>query len=129
MPSIYTCLRLDVTLKISPMKSAPVLAWKKRYAQLRQSLSKLGYISEGSVLDRATLKTKRTGYQWTRKVGQKTVTIALSPEQFAAMKVAIENRRQLAKTLRQMESLSRQILFYTLPDTRRSKPLNKRDLR
>jgi hypothetical protein len=114
---------------MSHMKSAPVLAWKKRYDRLRQSLSGLGYISAGSVLDRATLKRKRTGYQWTRKVGQKTVTIALSPEQFAAMKKAIENRRRLAKTIHQMESLSRKILFYTLPDTRRFKSLTKKDLR
>ncbi len=111
------------------MKKTPVAAWKKRYACLRQSLSGLGYISEGSVLDRTKLKTRRTGYQWTRKVGQKTATIALSVEQFKAMKKAIENRRRLARTIKQMESLSRRILFHTLPDTTRTKPLTTKDLR
>jgi hypothetical protein len=111
------------------MKSARMAAWQKRYARLRQSLSRLGYISEGSVLDRKRLKTRRTGYQWTRKVGRKTVTIALSAEQFKAMKEAIDNRRRLARTVKQMESLSRRILFHTLPDTHRFKPLNYKDLR
>ena len=71
----------------------------------------------------------RTGYQWTRKVGRKTVTVALSAEQFKAMKKAVQNGRRLRKTLRAMEVLSRQILFATTPDTRRSKPFATRDLR
>ena len=110
------------------MEKAQVAAWKKRYVRLRQSLSGLDYISEGTVLDRRTLKTSRSGYQWTRKVGQKTVTIALSAPQFKAMKKAVENRRRLASTIRQMEILSRRILFHTLPDTRRTKPLIIKDL-
>jgi hypothetical protein len=103
--------------------------WRQRYAQLQQSLARIGYISEGSVLDRTTLKPPRTGYQWTRKVGQKTLTVALSAEQFTAMSKAIQNRRRLAKTIRKMEGLSRQILFATTPDTQRFKPLKARDLR
>lgn len=103
--------------------------WQQRYAQLQQSLARIGYISEGSVLDRTTLKPPRTGYQWTRKVGQKTVTVALSAEQFAAMRTAIQNRRRLAKTIRELEILSRQILFATTPDTQRFKPFKARDLR
>jgi hypothetical protein len=110
------------------MKKAPIALWKNRYLRLRQSLSSLGYISEGSVLDRTKLKTRRTGYQWTRKVGRKTVTIALSAQQFKAMKKAVDNRRRLARAIRQMESLSRRILFHTLPDTRRLKPLTTKDL-
>jgi hypothetical protein len=101
----------------------------KRYASLRQSLARIGYISDGSVLDRATLRPPRTGYQWTRKMGQKTVTVALSAEQFEGMKKAIQNRRHLRKTLHAMETLSRQIVFATTPDTRRFKPLKSRDLR
>jgi hypothetical protein len=110
------------------MKNTPVRAWEKQYAQLRQSVARLGYISAGSVLDRAQLKNPRTGYQWTRKVGQKTITLALSARQFAAMKQAVANRRRLGKTIRRMEILSRKILFETLPDTRRLKPLRKKDL-
>ena len=101
---------------------------KEDYARLRRSLARIGYISEGSVVDRAKLQNPRAGYQWTRKVGNKTVTVALSPEQFAAMKQAIENGSRLRKTIREMEALSRKILFHTLPDTRRTKYLSKKDL-
>ena len=77
------------------------------------------------MLDRSTLRRPRSGYQWTRKVAQKTVTLALSAEQFQAIGQAIDNRRKLTKTLTHMERISRRILFSTLPDTRRRKPLNK----
>ncbi len=106
-----------------------LLRWQQRHATLQQSLARIGYISEGSVLDRTTLKPPRTGYQWTRKVGQKTVTVALSAAQFEAMKKAVENRRRLRKTIRAMEVISRRILFASAPDTRRLKPFKAKDLR
>jgi len=113
------------------MNKAPKLppSLSQRYAALRRSLIRLGYISDGSVLDRAKLKRPRTGYQWTRKVGQKTVTVALSAAQFHELNKAIQNGRRLRKTVRAMEVLSRQILFATTPDTRRFKPLQSKDLR
>jgi hypothetical protein len=113
------------------MKNVPKVTHNgpRRYAALRRSLARIGYISDGSVLDRTTLRRARTGYQWTRKVGRKTVTVALSAEQFKAMKKAVQNGRRLRKTLRAMEGLSRQILFAATPDTRRHKPFTIRDLR
>jgi hypothetical protein len=109
--------------------SRPRPPWHKQYDALRQSLAHMGYISDGSVVDRARLKPPRTGFQWTRKVRDKTVTLALSAEQFQEMKQAIHNGRQLRRTIRAMEALSRQILFATTRDTRRFKPLKSRDLR
>lgn len=113
------------------MKNAPKVTPNgfQRYASLRRSLARIGYISDGSVLDRASLRPARTGYQWTRKVGRKTVTVALSAEQFKAMKKAVQNGRRLRKTIHAMEALSRQILFTTTPDTRRVKPFTIKDLR
>ena len=99
-----------------------------QYQRLCASLARTGYISQGSVLDRSTLRPPRSGYQWTRKVARKTITVALSPEQFHSLRTAIQNRRKLQKTLAQMEKLSRQILFKTLPDTRRHKSLPKKVL-
>src|SRR5580765_8288084 len=96
-----------------------------QYQRLCASLVSTGYISQGSVLDRSTLRPPRSGYQWTRKVARKTITVALSPEQFHALRLAIENRRSLDKRIRKMEKLSRQILFGTLPDPHRRKPLPK----
>ena len=110
-------------------KRAPLLdCLRRKYQRLSGSLTTTGYICQGSVLDRSTLRPARSGYQWTRKVGQKTITIALSPEQFQAVGKAIENRRRLAKTLAEMEQISRRILFSSLPDTRRRKPLRHRVL-
>ncbi|HOX03230.1 MAG TPA: hypothetical protein P5555_13145 [Candidatus Paceibacterota bacterium] len=91
-------------------------------------MAHLGYISQGSVVDRSQLHPPRSGYQWTGKVARKTITVALSREQFLALRTAIQNRRALQKTIAQMERLSRQILFETLPDTHRRKPLPKKVL-
>jgi hypothetical protein len=106
--------------------SARVL--QRQYQRLCSSLASTGYISQGSVLDRSRLRPSRSGYQWTRKVARKTITVALSPEQFHSLGLAIQNRRRLQKTIAKMEKLSRQILFGTLPDTRRRKSLPKKVL-
>lgn len=100
----------------------------REYQRLSGSLAGIGYISQGSVVDRSRLRTPRSGYQWTRKVAQKTITVALSPAQFRSLKKAIANRRTLEKTITKMEKISRQILFETLPDTTRRKPLPKKVL-
>ena len=107
-------------------KSAPVGSLQRRYCSLCSSLAQTGYISQGSVLDRSTLHPPRSGYQWTRKVARKTINVALSSQQFDSLRLAIENRRKLQKTITQMERISRQILFGTLPDTHRRKPLPKK---
>lgn len=100
----------------------------QRFERLRRRLAGLGYISQGSVLDRSTLTPPRSGYQWTRKVGQKTVTVSLSAAQYEGLKKAVANERTLWKIVAEMERISRQILFETLPDTRRRKRLSKRVL-
>ncbi|HWQ91874.1 MAG TPA: DUF6788 family protein [Clostridia bacterium] len=113
---------------MSKKKAVRLEALQREYKRLCDSLVTVGYISQGSVLDRSKLRRPRSGYQWTRKVAQKTITVALSQEQFQAVSKAVENRRKLAKTLTKMESLSRRILFNSLPDTHRRKPLNQKVL-
>ena len=54
--------------------------------------------------------------------------MALSKEQYEALKEAIENWREVEATLDRMQKLTRQRIFGTLPDTRRRKPLSKRVL-
>jgi hypothetical protein len=98
---------------------------EKHYDRLRQKLARTGYISRGSVLARSVATSGRSGYQWTRKVAGKTVSVSLSQEQFEAMKQAVSNQRELCRTLEQMEKVSRQLLFQTTADTRRRKPLGK----
>lgn len=101
---------------------------QREYQRLCTSLATVGYISQGSVVDRSRLRHPRSGYQWTTKVARKTVTVALSPELFKAVGKAIKNRRKLAKTLTKMENLSRRILFSSLPDTQRRKPVQHKVL-
>lgn len=111
------------------MPSTPSLAqWKRRYNRLRRSLARIGYISQGSVVQRTVSQSGRSGCQWTRKVAGKTITVSLSPSQFEAMKHAVANERTLWQTVKEMERLSRQIIFATTPDTRRRKRLNKKVL-
>ena|SRR6516164_9487376 len=109
-------------------KSLATQDLSRQYQRLCATLAGTGYISQGSVLDRSRLRPPRSGYQWTRKLARKTITVALSPEQFHALRQAIANRRRLDKTIREMERLSRQILFGSLPDTRRRKSLPKKVL-
>jgi len=112
------------------MKNRPpsLAALEQQYDRLRKSLARMGYISQGSVLARSVATSGRSGYQWTRKVAQKTITVSLSQQQFEAMKQAVQNERKLWKTVQEMEKVSRQILFASLPDTRRRKRLAKRVL-
>jgi hypothetical protein len=109
-------------------RSPSLAALEEQYDRLRKSLAQIGYISQGSVLARSVATSGRSGYQWTRKVAQKTVTVSLSQQQFLAMKQAVQNERQLWKTIQQMEKVSRQILFASLPDTNRRKRLAKKVL-
>ena len=101
---------------------------EREYAQLRQQLSRLGPISQGSVQDRTARKGGGAGYQWTRKVAGKTVTVSLTWEQFARLKKAISNYRQLRRQLRRMENLSRRMIFKSHPHPSRRKSLTQKVL-
>ena len=108
------------------MSKRPTLpGLQRQYQQLRQPLEDLGPISQGSVQDRTARKGGGAGYQWTRKVARKTVTVSLSPEQFVLMKQAVGNYRHLRQRLRKMESLSRRIIFKSEPHPRRRKSLTQ----
>lgn len=115
---------------MTPMKDTPdsLAALKAEFKRLRHSLARIGYISQGSVQERSVAASGRSGYQWTRKVAQKTVSVALSQAQFEAMQEAVVNERKLWKTVQQMERISRRIIFASAPDTRRRKRLSKKVL-
>jgi hypothetical protein len=67
-------------------------------------------------------------YQWTRKVKAKTVSVALSREQYEALKEAIDNWHQTQEILQRMQALSRHVIFEMLPNPPRRKRLGKRVL-
>jgi hypothetical protein len=97
------------------------------YRRLQRQLARTGWISHGYVQDRGP-GAGGPCYQWTRKEKKKTISVALSKEQYEAMKEAIANWRALQRTLVRMEQVTRLVIFRTLPDTRRRKPLTKRVL-
>lgn len=101
---------------------------QQTFERLRRRLSQVGYLSQGSVQDRTARPAGGGGYQWTRKVAQKTITVALTQEQFHLMRQAVENYRQLRRLLRQMENVSRRIIFQRCPHPRRRKHLDKKVL-
>ena len=112
-------------MKPTPSKGA---AAQRRYEQLRQRLARVGYISQGSVQDRTARKGGGAGYQWTRKVAQKTITVSLTAEAFRQLRQAINNYRNLGRHLKEMERLSRQIIFETAPHPGRRKQLSPKVL-
>src|ERR1700723_455895 len=109
---------------MATQKNPALAQWEARYVQLRRRLARTGWISEGHVQDRGP-GAGGPCYQWTRKVKGKTVSVALSPEQFAWLAKAITEWRELQVTLKEMQRLSRQVLFETLPHPRRRKRLPK----
>ena len=97
------------------------------YARLRTRLGRLGWISHGYVQNRGP-GAGGPCYQWTRKVKGKTVSVALSAEQYEALRAAIENWKEAQAILRQMQAMSREFIFNTLPHPPRRKRLGKRVL-
>jgi virulence-associated protein VapD len=84
-------------------------------------------LSQGSVFER-TPGQQGSRYVWTRKVRAKTVTVALSQEQYQWLAQAVLNQRQLERIVARMQTLSRQVLFETVPGVVRRKRLGKRVL-
>src|SRR3954447_14797245 len=99
--------------------------WETEYARLRARLEKVGWISEGYAQNRGP-GAGGPCFQWTRKVKGKTVSVALSREQFEALQKAIQNWQQAQKLLQEMRKLSREEIFTELPGPTRRKPLGKK---
>jgi len=98
------------------------------YQRLRQKLSKIGWIALGSLVERSKPGQGGPRYQWSRRVGSKTVTVALSPEQFDWLKHAISNQREVWNILMQLQHLTAEHALRNLPNPPRRKRLNKKRL-
>lgn len=112
---------------VSTPKKKTLAQWERQYAQLRRRLAGVGWISEGYVQDRGP-GAGGPCYQWTRKVKGKTVSVALSQEQYEWLRAAIEQWRELQAMLKEMQRLSRRVLFETVPHPPRRKKLGKKVL-
>lgn len=109
-------------------KSETLESLENEYARLRDELGKVGYLSKGSVVQRAPGKPG-SRYQWTTKVKNKTVSLSLSEEQYEWLKQAVANQRKTERLLKQMHQLSRKIMRLKFPDINRRKKLNPKVLR
>lgn len=98
------------------------------YRRLQDQLARTGWIALGSVLERGQPGQGGPRYQWSRRVGKKTVTVALSAEQFDWLKQAIANQREVWDLLTKMQQQSLEYMWENLPSTTRRKRLSKRTL-
>ena len=98
------------------------------YRRLRAQLEQIGWVALGSVLERKLSGGGGPRYQWSRRVQGKTVTVALSPEQFSWLKAAIANQRQVESLLAQMHTLTLDYMWKHLASTSRRKRLSKKTL-
>jgi cyclopropane fatty-acyl-phospholipid synthase-like methyltransferase len=110
-----------------PPKISSSSSRQKAFGRLRAQLARTQWICEGYVQDRGT-GAGGACYPWTRKVKGKTICVALSKEQYEWLKQAIANWRTVQKTLREMQRLSREELFESLPNPKRRKRLGKKVL-
>ena len=101
--------------------------WQTEYVRLKARLGQVDWISEGYAQDRGP-GAGGPCYQWTRKVKGKTVSVALSREQYEWLQSAITNWREMQQTIKEMQRLSRLVLFETMPHPPRRKKLGKKVL-
>jgi hypothetical protein len=111
-------------MRTKPVAATLPLALRRLQARLGQ----IGWVALGSVLERNKPGQGGPRYQWSRRVGRKTVTVALSAEQFAWLKAAIANQREVWDILQQMQQLTLDHMWRNLPSTSRRKRLSKRTL-
>src|SRR3954468_12920625 len=98
------------------------------YRALRQRLAKVGWLALGSLVQRDKPGQGGPRYQWSRRVGAKTVTVALSAEQFGWLKEAIRNQRVVWDILSELQRLTAKHVLQNLPGPPRRKRLSKKRL-
>jgi hypothetical protein len=98
------------------------------YRRLQQRLARTGWIALGSLVERNRPGQGGPRYQWSRRVEGKTITVALSAEQFRWLKAAVANQRQVAQILERMQHLALAYLWKNLPNPTRRKRLSNRTL-
>jgi hypothetical protein len=98
------------------------------YKRLRLKLSKIGWIALGSLVERNKPGQGGPRYQWSRRVGPKTVTVALSARQFNWLRQAIRNQRGVWDILMQLQQMTAEHALQNLPGPLRRKRLSKKRL-
>lgn len=100
----------------------------REYQRLRRKLATIRWIALGSLVERSKPGQGGPRYQWSRRVGPKTVTVALSAQQFGWLKRAISNQREVWDILMQLQHLTAQHALKNIPGPHRRKRLSKKRL-
>ena len=107
-------------------RSVNIRDYQRNYQRLRHKLATTEWICNGSVIKRSYRwpagkrgKTYGPYYSWTRKVANKTVTLALSQEQYHSVQSAIAMHRHIEGVLDQMRRLSEKFILATTPSVPR----------
>jgi len=87
---------------------------QERFLKLRKELSMLEWITHGSVTP-----NHPGNWKWTTKIKAKTVTLSLSQEQADLLKEAIATNKKLESILKEMRSISQEVLLKSAPGTRK----------
>ena len=109
-------------------KKTPPTQFPPVCRQLQRRLAAAGWIALGSLMERSQPGPGGPRYQWSRRVGPKTITVALSAQQFDWLKTAIANQRQVWDTLMKMQPLTAEHMFKNLPNPSQRKRLTKKQL-
>lgn len=108
------------------LKSTPGLPLE--YQRLCHKLASISWIALGSLVERNKPGQGGPRYQWSRRVGAKTVTVALSAEQFDWLKQAIRNQREVWEILIQLQQLTAKHALQNIAGPPRRKRLSKKRL-
>lgn len=99
-----------------------------QYRRICRQLGEIGWVALGSLLERTKPGQGGPRYQWSRRVGRKTITVALSREQFRWLKAALANQRKAWDLLSQLQRLTMKFMWRNLPSAPRRKRLSKKTL-
>ena len=105
----------------SKPKGLNVSSWRE-YQRLTKQLEHLPLLAQGSVFQIDPLPDApraTTRYMWTRKVKAKTVTKALSKEQYEQLKIALEANRKVESVLKRMREIGQEAIVSPSATARR----------
>ena len=102
--------------------------YPEQHKRLRSQLARVGWVVMGSLVERGNPGQGGPRYQWSRRVDGKTVTVALSREQFEWMQAAIQNQRTVNEIISALQKISLEHMWENLPSTSRRKCLSKKTL-
>jgi uncharacterized protein DUF6788 len=98
------------------LSAAQIAVLKKNFERCKTQILALDWVTQGSLF-----QSLQGNWRWTRKVKAKTVTVALSDKQAELFRRAIDEHRELEKTIDEMRAISQQVLLNSVEGPSRRK--------